>query len=717
MLKNLISELRPGTRADLILPWINAIGITVVVGIAYFFAARLGFALLAESDGVALFWPAAGVSSGVLIALGRTARLPVVSGVIVATIITNLMSDRSVLSGPTFALWNAGEALVTAGLVEHYFGSSFTLDRLRNVLGLLAAAVVAAAASGIGGMASIKLFHSPTVPMWTIWQHWFASDAVGIITVAPLVIGLAKALRNPPPRNEVIEGVAALIALAGMTVIIVWLPPDQRDTVIPVALLSPILLWITARCQPVFAAAAAFLVTFTIVWTITFGIGNFGDAALPIGNRVLGNQGTISVFALCAYILAALFAERRQHEAMIAESESRLQEALTAGAVTAFEWDPRDGLSRRSGNAAQILGFGPHQPFTAAQFLACVHPADRARYKTLVNNVRGDNPSYSITFRFIRPDGREVWLEETARAEFDRPGHFVRLQGLTRDITRRKQSEMRQDLLVAELDHRVKNVLARVVAIVMQTRQRCRTVDEFVTALHGRIQSMAAAHALLSQSRWSDVSLTRLIRHQLAPHTTDANTTISGPEIVLTSAQTQAVAMVIHELVTNAAKYGALSCPDGSVSVSWDRAGVNASAVLTVTWRELGGPPIAFSVQSGYGSSLIRGLIPHELGGTVDLTFPSDGACCKIEIPLGGRAEIPHENALQSAIMNDDALSTGVRKFFRKLRVTAQREIEKAVRNVDAKRKLTGIPLPTKAVVTIGGIDLKFEVDDDIELA
>jgi len=106
---------------------------------------------------------------------------------------------------------------------------------------------------------------------------------------------------------------------------------------------------------------------------------------------------------------------------------------------------------------------------------------------------------------------------------------------------------------------------------------------------------------------------------------------------MLTSAETQAVAVVMHELVTNAAKYGALSRPDGRVSVTWDRANADASAILTVTWRELGGPPIAAPVQSGYGSSLIRDLIPHELGGTVELIFSSDGACCKIEIPLGRR--------------------------------------------------------------------------------
>src|SRR6266852_8736849 len=280
MLQNLRQEVHRRTRADPTLPWIGAIGLAIAVGIAYFVAAQLSLALLTKPDGVAVFWPAAGVSSGVLIALGRDARLPVAGGVMVATIMANLAGDRNVWSATAFALCNAGEALLAAWLIERYFGSGFSLDRLRNVLGLLAAAVVATAASGIGGMVAYMLFHSPTAPIWTTWQHWFASDAVGIITVAPLVIGLAKALRAPPPANEILEGVVALVVLAVLTLTIVSLPPEPWETMLPVALLFPILLWITARCQPVFAAAAAFIVSLTIVWTITFGIGHFGDPAL-----------------------------------------------------------------------------------------------------------------------------------------------------------------------------------------------------------------------------------------------------------------------------------------------------------------------------------------------------------------------------------------------------------------------------------------------------
>jgi hypothetical protein len=124
----------------------------------------------------------------------------------VATVVANLLGDRNLVSSIVFALCNAGEALLTAGIIERYFGSPFSLDRLRHVLGLLSAAVVATAVSGIGGALGFALFHDASAPIFVTWQNWFASDALGIITIAPLVIGLASAAREPPAQRETIEG-------------------------------------------------------------------------------------------------------------------------------------------------------------------------------------------------------------------------------------------------------------------------------------------------------------------------------------------------------------------------------------------------------------------------------------------------------------------------------------------------------------------------------
>jgi integral membrane sensor domain MASE1 len=324
---------------------VGPMALAVGVGVAYFLAARLSLLLMSQ-PGVAVFWPAAGVSSGILIALGRTARWLVAVGVIAATIAANLMGDRNLSSSSIFALSDAGEALLVALIIEQHSGSHFSLGRLRHVLAFLAAAIVGTAVSGVGGLLGYKLGYNPDDPAWTVWGQWVGSDTIGIIAVAPLVIGFVAALRAPPSRRELIEGAAALITVAVTTAIIIFtLPTNWWEMCVAVVLLFPVVLWVAARCQPAFAAAAVFIVSLIVMATTTFNLGNFGDAAPSLDDDIISAQVTIVGTALCALILSALFAERRQHEVVLAESETRLQEALAVGSVIAFEWDvgPRSG--------------------------------------------------------------------------------------------------------------------------------------------------------------------------------------------------------------------------------------------------------------------------------------------------------------------------------------------------------------------------------------
>jgi signal transduction histidine kinase len=307
--------------------WVGLIGLAVAVGISYFLAAQLSLALLTKPEGVAVFWPAAGIAAGVLIALGSRVRWPVVVGTMTATIVANLLGDRNLWSSILFALCNAGEAVLTAWFIDHYFGSGFRLGRLRNVLGLFAAAIIGATVSGIGGTVTFKLLHSSAAPLLTTWQQWFASDGLGIITVAPLLIELASSLRDRLSRTELIEGVLAVAALALMCGLAIFQRWDLLSTVGPVTLLFAPLLWLAARCRPVFASAAAFIVSLSIVWTTTFGIGFFGNPGLSIAERILAAQVSILLITFGALVLAALFAEIRDKgraaEAALQESETQ----------------------------------------------------------------------------------------------------------------------------------------------------------------------------------------------------------------------------------------------------------------------------------------------------------------------------------------------------------------------------------------------------------
>lgn len=236
----------------------------------------------------------------------------------------------------------------------------------------------------------------------------------------------------------------------------------------------------------------------------------------------------------------------------------------------------------------------------------------------------------------------EVWYLSRVWALFAGSSLLVVL--LTETLLLHRRYGQHQQELIAELDHRVKNILAQVAVVATSTREGSRSIDEFLGSLNGRIQSMATAHTLLSRSGWQSVGLDAVVRNQMAPYLTSANMTIGGPDIMLTAAEIQAVSRVLHELATNAAKYGALSIPGGQVSVHWDLKPNGALTHLTLFWREFGGPPVAAEHPSGYGTSLIRDLIPHELAGTVDLAFAKAGVSCRIEIPI--RREIAAVGAI-----------------------------------------------------------------------
>lgn len=409
------------------------------MALAYFVAARLSLALLEPVDGVALFWPAAGVASGILIALGSAARWPVVIGLVAATIAANLLGDRNIWGSLFFAFANAGEAVIVAGLIHRFCGSPFELNELRRVLALFAATIAGTSLSGIVGTLGFVLFHGSTASPPLIWLHWFSSDAIGTITVAPLAIGLASLVRNFPPRREIVEGVLALAVVSLVCALLVFLPNDPWTTELAIGALCPLLLWIASRLRPAFTAVATFISATTIVWTTIFAMGIFGDLHLSIEARVLGAQATILAISLGALVLAALFSERRLHESAILEREARLQEALRAGSVMALDWDVSADEVRFSQNATEILGLNSQQVLSGTDWLKHIHPEDQPRVAFCLEGALPDQPSLSISFRYRRPDSEEVWLEQIAIVQFSSAGTPTRISGLITDVTVRKR--------------------------------------------------------------------------------------------------------------------------------------------------------------------------------------------------------------------------------------------------------------------------------------
>jgi PAS domain S-box-containing protein len=732
-------------------------GLTIAVGVAYFFAAQLSLNLLTKPDGVAVFWPAAGIASGTLLALGSGARLPVTLGVAVASAAASLLGDRSIAAAIVFALCNVGEPLLVAWLINRRFGNNFRLESLRSVLGFFVAAGIGPGISGSVATVGFILFYHSEAPVLTTWLNWFASDALGIIMVAPLLIGLGSLRHDFPKKRELASGTLTLAVLVIVTAITFGSPTHHWYTVLPLGMLLPALL--AAYCRPVFAAAAALVLGFAVVWTTTFGIVDLSD----LHDRVNAARSTLPAISICTLVLAALFAERRHKEKALKDSNDLLADGLQAGQVMTFEWDATTGQSRRSDNACFILGDegGELAIRLGCEFVRNVHPDDQARIKARIRNVCPDDPGYVLSYRFRGLNGREVWLEEEAKGEFDATGKLLRITGLTRDITERKRAELalaertmqlalagkvgrvgffaydadtgnaqvsegyatihglpegtteiarsqwqdgvhpddllpwedlrtrafrerrkdfsgkyrvvradgeirwiearvfvsyhsdgrpqrtvgvdiditerqraeeHQRTLRAELDHRVKNVLATVSAIITQTPKADDTLADFVVGLDDRIKSLARTHELLSQSHWHGVSLEEIVRRQLTPFTS-GNVTVDGPHVVLKADAAQALAMVLHELTTNAAKHGAFSKKEGRLLLRWRWLQNGSSGRLAIEWQELSGPTVLRPCQFGYGTSIVLELIPFELGGTADLDFATGGVRCRLEIP------------------------------------------------------------------------------------
>ena len=333
---------------------------------------------------------------------------------------------------------------------------------------------------------------------------------------------------------------------------------------------------------------------------------------------------------------AADLIERSQVEAALRESEQHLR-----WLASIVESSHDSILSTRAGsiittwnNAAGGL-YGYTSDEVIGLPITILIPPDRHHeQRTILERLeRGERIEDYETVR-QRKNGSSVNGSLTISPVKNAEGKIVGAAAIGRDITERKRAQEREKMLMAELDHRVKNVLARVAMVAMCSRNGNSSVAEFSRSLDVRIHSMAAAHALLSQKGWQGVGLEALVHSQLAPYAADANIAIHGTEVTLTAAAIQAMGMVLHELVTNAAKYGALSVPAGRVMVSWECKPNGHAANLVFAWREFGAPRTAVEAKSGYGIRLIRELVPHELGGTVDLEFATEGVSCRIEFPL-----------------------------------------------------------------------------------
>jgi PAS domain S-box-containing protein len=298
--------------------------------------------------------------------------------------------------------------------------------------------------------------------------------------------------------------------------------------------------------------------------------------------------------------------------------------ALTAAAVGEYEWDIAHDEWFVSPRMAALTGLPAGvAPARLGQALYDnVHADDLdAVLQAITGDLRRQG-RYDIRFRFIRPDdGRLVWLNSTAVGLKGGQGELVRAVGVIRDISAEKEEAAQREGLVAELDHRVKNVLASVQSLAAQSARRTVSLEAFLKTFFGRLEAMAAAHTLLTATRWRGAEIGQVAAAELGG-LAQGQARWEGPDIVLSPRATHALTLALHELGANAVKYGALSTETGRIEVTWR---ATPGSGFELVWTERNGPIVTPPTRRGFGSTLLERVTGRELGGSARLDFRPEG--------------------------------------------------------------------------------------------
>jgi PAS domain S-box-containing protein len=327
---------------------------------------------------------------------------------------------------------------------------------------------------------------------------------------------------------------------------------------------------------------------------------------------------------------AAVTTSRRQ-----ADDREKLELALSAAKMGTFEWDLVADTITISEQAGRIFGGDPgtSDAHGGAMVFSILTDEDREAIRhTVMASIKAGRP-YELEHRAVHQcSGREFWAFSAGTPLRGPSGKVERVIGVCQDISERKAAEVQRETLVAELDHRVKNVLASVQSLALQSARKASSLDAFLKTFAGRLKSMASAHTLLTATRWRGAPLSFIAAAELgglAP----GQTHWEGPDLVLTPRATNAMALAFHELATNAVKFGALSTDRGRVDVHWR---LTREGGFELSWQETGGPPVTPPTRQGFGTTLLNKVTCREINGETVMEYPVTG----VRVVLTGDASV-----------------------------------------------------------------------------
>lgn len=606
----------------------------------YLAAGSLALEFVARPENIAYFWPAAGVSAGALIVAAKGRRPAIAAAVAVAVILANVLAGRGFAATAVFTIGNVLEAVLCASLALRLSGGKLVLASIREVNILIASAAFASIVAALVTMVGLRLTAESAAAPFDLWTTWAMADFAGIMTVAPVFIAIASE-RFPRESRLVREGLVALAALALLT----YLGYRQRPVPFSWTDLTafsatlPLLVWITARAPRQLAAAAPAMVALIVLSQTVQGLGPYAHPEHPVAARIMAAQFELVVFAVMALYLSSLFAGYRsalkENSARREELEHRFSEleAVYAEAPLGLGMlDTNLKFVRINEALADMNGFSVSQHIGRSVW--DLVPGLRSEAEPVLRRVlETGEPIRDVEIHGVTPampGQMREWREQFYPVSSG--GKVVGVGIVCEEVTEKRRAQDRERLLSREVDHRAKNLLAVVHSIVQLSH--ADDVDSYRKAISSRIQSLARTHSLLAGSRWEGSSLDRLVREELAPFLRSGRVQIEGPDVHLEPSMTQDIALVLHELVTNAAKYGALSEPKGMLTIRWHVQDEAVGRLLQFDWRESGGPTVAAPARQGFGSSLVEATLAGQMKGSAQFHWHPEGLQVEMTFPI-----------------------------------------------------------------------------------
>ncbi|MBO9546207.1 HWE histidine kinase domain-containing protein [Caulobacter sp.] len=326
----------------------------------------------------------------------------------------------------------------------------------------------------------------------------------------------------------------------------------------------------------------------------------------------------------------------------------RLELAISAANFGEFEWDIKRDVIKVSPRLAKISNIEPGEvPGENGMVLFdYLHPEDKEWAPDFINRQLRETGRYDVEYRRpVGPDGRETWNHGSGVIVLGADGEPAYLIGVVQDITERKAEEAQRENLVAELDHRIKNLLAVVQSVAAQSARKSASLDVFLKTFAARLKSMSSAHDLLSAARWRGATLARIAAAELGG-LSPTQTRWDGPEMFLTPRAAAALSLALHELAVNAVRYGSLSTENGKVEVVWRR---TPEGGFALEWLETGGPPANAPATKGFGATLIEDVAGRELGGSAHINYKPSGVTAMIQGAAEALADAPPMEEVQAA--------------------------------------------------------------------